>query len=128
MKYRLILPSLVAALFLSTGLSVSAQPQSGYIEPLMSQEEMFQFHERMRYARTPQEREQIRLEHHQLMQQRANARGFSIPDLSPMNDGYRHMGPGYMAPGYMGPGYMGPGHMNPGYMGPGNMGPGYMQR
>ena len=121
MKHTLIMSSLVATLFLSTGLTVAADPQQVYGDPLMTQQEMFQFHERMRYARTPQEREQIRNEHHQLMQKRANARGFSIPDIPPVNNACRHMDPGCM-----GPGYMRPRHMGPGYMGPGRMGPGYM--
>ena len=132
MKRSLIMYTLAAALFLSAGLAAAAEPQQAYGRQLMTQQEMFEFHERMRYARTPQEREQIRYEHHQQMQARAQAQGFSLPDLPPTNDAYRRMGPGYMGPGYMrrgymGPGYMRPGYMEPGHMGPGHMGPGYME-
>ena len=139
MKRTLIMSTLAATLFLSTGLAVAAEPQQVYAGQLMTQQEMFEFRERMHNARTPQERQQIRNEHHQQMQARAQAQGFSLPDIPPgacsrmepgcMGPGYmgpRHMMPGYMGPGYMGPRHMMPGYMGPGYMGPGHMGPGYM--
>ena len=126
LKNTLLMSTLAATLFLSNGLAVAAESQQVYGSPLMTQQEMFEFHNRMRNARTPQESEQIRNQHHQLMQSRAKAQGFSIPDIPPTNDACRNMAPGCMGPGYMGPRHMGPGYMGPGYMGPGHMSPGYM--
>lgn len=129
MKRTLIASALISALYLSTGLATAAEPQQIYGSQLMTQQEMFEFHNRMRNARTPQEREQIRYEHHQQMQSRAQAQGFSLPYLPPANNACRYseygcMGPGHMGQGHMGPGHMGPRHMGPRYMMPGNMGPG----
>ena len=118
MKHTLIMSTLAATLFLSTGLA-AAEPQQAYSGPLMTQQEMFGFHERMRYARTPQEREQIRNEHHQKMQARAQARGFLIPDRPQANNACRNMGQDCMGRGHMMPGRMGQGYMMPGFMGPG---------
>lgn len=67
---------------------------------LMTPQERNDYQARMRAAKTQQEREQIRLEHHKQMQERAQAQGKRLPDLP--------MGPG----GGMGPGNgkgMGPG-------------------
>ena len=128
MKRTLIMSTLAATLFLTTGLATAADPQQVYGGPLMTQQEMYEFHGRMRNARTPQERDQIRNQHHQLMQARAKAQGYSIPELPPANDPCRHMAPGCMGSGYMGPGHMMPGYMGPGYMAPGHMGPGGYRR
>jgi len=62
---------------------------------LMSPQERDDYQARMRAAKTEQEREQIRLEHHKQMQERAKAQGKTLPDMPPA--GY---GPG----GGMGPG------------------------
>lgn len=128
-NHSLVISILTATLFLSTGLATSAEPQQIYGYQLMTQQEMFEFHQRLRNARTPQERAQIRNENHQKMQTRAEAQGFTLPNTPSTNAPCRHMdsgcmGTGYMRPGYMGPRYMGPGHMGPGYMGPGHMWPG----
>lgn len=78
-----------------------------YGSELMTQQERIEYQNRMRALKTEQEREAFRLEHHKLMQQRAQAQGKTLPDTPPA------------APGGMGPG-MGPG------MGSGSgMGPGY---
>ncbi|MDQ1362483.1 MAG: hypothetical protein QG652_343 [Pseudomonadota bacterium] len=73
---------------------------------LMTAEEMVQYRNRMRAAKTAEEREQIRNEHHEQMKVRAKERGVTLPDEPPA----RGMGPG---PGAgMGPGGgagMGPG-------------------
>jgi hypothetical protein len=76
-----------------------------YGSQLMTPEERNEYRSRMRAAKTAQEREEIRAEHHAEMQKRAEARGVTLPD----------------APAARGGGMMGPG----GGMGPGNgMGPG----
>ncbi|MCB1916852.1 MAG: hypothetical protein KDG52_14190 [Rhodocyclaceae bacterium] len=73
----------------------AAQPLYGH--QLMTEQERVAQMERMRAARTEQEREQIREEHHRLMQQRAQERGVTLPD-QPM------MGGGGMGRGGMGQG------------------------
>ena len=65
---------------------------------LMTPEERLEYQNRMRSLRTQEEREQFRLEHHRLMQDRARAQGKTLPDAPPM-----HRGPG--SGGGMGPGY-----------------------
>lgn len=47
---------------------------------------------KMGAAKTAEEREQIRKEHHKLMQERAKARGMTLPDEPPAMGG--GMGPG----------------------------------
>jgi hypothetical protein len=70
---------------------------------LMTREERAEYQTRMRAAKTQEEREQIRLEHHKQMQERAKAQGKTLPDMPPAG-----MGPGSrMGPG--GGGGMGPG-------------------
>jgi hypothetical protein len=67
---------------------------------LMTPQERATYQNKMRSLKTQQEREQFRLEHHRLMQQRAQERGLTLPD-EPVAPG---RGPG----GGPGPG-MGPG-------------------
>lgn len=59
------------------------QQRSIYGWELMSPQERNQYQERMRKATTEQERERIRAEHHERMQERARERGVSIPDDPP---------------------------------------------
>jgi hypothetical protein len=82
-----------------------------YGSQLMTQEERNAYSERMRAAKTEQEREQIRKEHHEQMKVRAKEKGVTLPDEPPARG--RGMGPGKgMGPG-MGPGG-GAGGMGPG--------------
>lgn len=75
-----------------------------YGSQLMTQEERNEYRARMRAATTPEERAQIREEHHDRMKARAEERGIELPDAPPGQGG--RMGPG----GGMGPGNgMGPG-------------------
>lgn len=75
-----------------------------YGSQLMTRQERNEFRARMRAAKTVQEREQIRNQHHEQMQIRAKERGVTLPDEPPARGG--GMGPG--AGGGMGGG-MGPG-------------------
>jgi hypothetical protein len=68
---------------------------------LMTPQERADYQSRMRAAKTKQEREAIRLEHHKKMQERAKAQGKTLPDTPPANRG-PGMGPG--GGGMMGPG------------------------
>jgi hypothetical protein len=81
-----------------------------YGSQLMTKQERIQYRSRLRTAKTAQEREQIRMEHHEQMQARARERGLTLPDMPPAVGG--GMGPGGgggMAPGGGMGGGMGPG-------------------
>ena len=81
-----------------------------YGSQLMTKQERKEFRNRMRSAKTDEEREQIRAEHHERMMVRAKERGVTLPDDPPAKGG--GMGPGgAMAPG----GGMGPGGGRGGY-------------
>lgn len=68
---------------------------------LMTPQERLEYQNRMRAAKTYEEREQIRLEHHKAMQERAKAQGKTLPDMPPAGMGSGGgMGPG----GGLGPG------------------------
>ncbi|HWQ68914.1 MAG TPA: hypothetical protein VN494_02985, partial [Patescibacteria group bacterium] len=71
----------------------------------MTPQERADHRAKMRAAKTTEEREKIRMEQHKLMQERAKARGVTLPDEPPaMGGGMGHgggMGPGG---GGMGPG------------------------
>ena len=76
-----------------------------YGSQLMTEQERTEYRNRIRSAKTAQEQEQIRVEHHAQMQARAKERGMTLPDYPPMRGG------GMMGPsGGMGPG----GGMRPG--------------
>lgn len=89
-----------------------------YGSQLMTNQERIEHRNLLRNAKTVEEREQIRLQHHEQMQLRAKERGVTLPDVPPAQGGGmgRRMGPG----GGMGPGM---GGMGPGG-GMGGMGPG----
>lgn len=144
---------LALALFVPAVASAQTEPTDQrpiYGSQLMNEQERFEYRQRMRSAASDTEREQIRMEHHQAMQERAQRMGVTLPDEPPargMGQGMgRGMGPGQgMGPGMgqgTGPGQgmgsaqgMGPGQgMGRGQgMGPGQgmgqgMGPGGGQR
>jgi len=73
-----------------------------YGSQLMTRQERLEYRTRMRNAKTYQEREQIRLEHHKAMQERAKAQGMTLPDMPPAGGG--GMGPGGGMGGGMGSG------------------------
>lgn len=84
--------------------SQQMQMQEGdrmYGSELMTPQERAEYQNRMRELRTEQEREAFRLEHHTKMQERAKAKGMTLPDAPPADRG-PGMGPGG---GGMGPGY-----------------------
>jgi hypothetical protein len=77
---------------------------------LMTKQERNEYRKRIRSAKTAEEREQIRAEHHERMMVRAKERGVTLPEDPPAKGG--GMGPGgAMAPG----GGMGPGGGRGGY-------------
>lgn len=113
---------LTSALVVSSGFALAADTQKQtetqmqqeeqiYGSQLMTQQERNEYRARMRAAKTAEERDRIRKEHHELMMERAKERGVSIPDEPPAMGGGMGPGSGGMGPG----GGMGSG----GGMGPG---------
>jgi hypothetical protein len=102
----------------AAGVSQSAEQQPAppaakktpaiYGSQLMTQQERNEYSARMRAAKTPEEREALRAEHHNAMQARAKERGVTLPEQPPAGAGPGKgtgMGPGAgMGPG----GGMGP--------------------
>ena len=68
-----------------------------YGSQLMTEQERNQYRKKIRTAKTDKEREQIRAEHHKLMQVRAKERGMTLPDVPPASRG--GMSGGGMGPG-----------------------------
>lgn len=112
---RLIMSALVGALSVSLGVSFAAGPGQAQTQgpaqaqeqvfgsQLMTRQERIEYRTRMRAAKTVEEREKLRLEHHERMVERARERGLTLPE-QPVPGG-AGMGPG----GGIGPGAgMGP--------------------
>ena len=78
-----------------------------YGSQLMTEQERLEHRNRMRSFKTEEERNAYRLEHHNRMQERAKAKGVTLPDEPPMRGG--PMGSGGMGSGGMGQGGMRPG-------------------
>jgi uncharacterized membrane protein YgcG len=93
MKRTLVLSVLVAVLFCFYSFSFAAnQEEQIYGSQLMTQQERNEYQAKMRAAKTAEERERIRNEHHKEMRERARARGVTLPDEPPSRRG--GMGPG----------------------------------
>jgi hypothetical protein len=106
-RYKLVMLLGSAMLALSSAV-VTAHAQTGQQDPpqdrlqtqervvygsqLMTQQERLEYRNRMGNAATPQEREQIRAQHHSRIQVRAQERGMTLPDAPPRQGG--GMGPG----------------------------------
>jgi len=58
-----------------------------YGSQMMTEQERNEYRSRMQAAKTNEEREQIRMEHHERMRERAKSQGLSMPD-SPPSKGY----------------------------------------
>jgi len=81
-----------------------------YGSQLMTRQERVEFRARMRAAKSAEEREQIRLQHHEQMKERAKAKGVTLPDEPPATGGHMAPGGGMRPGGGMGTGGgMGPG-------------------
>ncbi|HJW82147.1 MAG TPA: hypothetical protein VJ396_07870 [Acidiferrobacterales bacterium] len=76
--------------------------QDIYGSQLMTTQERNEYRNKMRAAKTEQERERIRAEHHEQMKVRAKERGVTLPDQPPARGMGGGMGPG--PGGGMGPG------------------------
>ena len=85
---------------LFSGFAFAAdQDEQIYGSQLMTQQERTEYHAKMRTAKTTQEREQIRKEHHEQIQERAKERGVTLPDEPPGRGGGMGPGGGGMGPG-----------------------------
>jgi hypothetical protein len=87
------------------------QDRDIYGSQMMTQQERDQYRQKMQTAKTAEERERIRAQHHEQMKQRAQARGITLPDQPPAGRGPASAGGGMGQGGGMGPGGggMGPG-------------------
>ena len=95
MKQILIVSALASALLLPAGASLAADKgtpqekaqafnqQQIYGSQLMTRHERAAYRARMRAAKTAEERERIRREHHEQMKARAKARGIALPAEPP---------------------------------------------
>ena len=87
--------ALVALAFglISSGTLAADAPIYG--SQIMTNQERIEHRTKLRAAKTAQEREQIRLEHHEQMKLRAKERGLALPDEAPApGGGMGGMGPG----------------------------------
>jgi hypothetical protein len=75
--------------------------QTIYGSQMMTQQERMEYRQRMRNAKSAEERLQIRQQHHEEMKVRAKERGITLPDEPPANRG---PGMGGGMGGGMGPG------------------------
>ena len=101
-NYRLVLAAGLLSIWVPVVSSAAEPEEPIYGRQLMTQQERREYHEQMRSAKSWEEREQFRREHHQRMRERARAKGVTLPDPPPAR------GPG-AAPGANGPGGPGPG-------------------
>lgn len=93
------LSALACALLLASGSAVAADQEAAadktrtttqervYGSQLMTQQERTEYRAKVRAAKTAEEREQIRTEHHTQMTARAKERGVTLPDAPPARGG-----------------------------------------
>ena len=103
-KQSLIMSALTIALMLSSGWVLAAEQvpaqkkaetqKQVYGSQLMTQQERAEHRTKMRSAKSAEEREQIRKEHHERMKERANAQGLKMPDEPPARGGGMGFGGG----------------------------------
>lgn len=75
------------------------QQEQIYGSQLMTQQERTAYRAKMRAAKTQEERERIRAEHHEQMKMRAKEKGVTLPDMPPAMGGGMGPGGGGMGPG-----------------------------
>lgn len=102
LKRTFTLSMLTAALALSIGLALATEPASTpppaketvYGSQLMTQQERAAHQAKMRAAKTPEEKAQVRAEHHEKMKVRADQQGKVLPENPPAVGGGMGPGPG----------------------------------
>lgn len=100
---KIMLSAMALGLMTSGAIAVD---EPIYGSQLMTNQERMEHRTKMSTAKTAQEREQVRVEHHEQMQLRAKERGVTLPDTPPARGaGMRQgMGPGGGMGGGMGAG------------------------
>jgi hypothetical protein len=97
-----------SALFISVGVAAAADQERArqqvaaetqeqeqiYGSQMMTEQERAEYRAKIHAAKTAEERESIRNEHHEQMKARAAERGMTLPDEPPMKGGGMGMGPG----------------------------------
>jgi hypothetical protein len=96
-KSTLIMSAISLAVALSIGSAYAEEVIYG--AQLMTNQERIEFRNKMRNAKSAEEQERIRLEHHKAMQERAKAQGKSLPDMAPAAGGGLGPSGGGMGPG-----------------------------
>ena len=90
--------SVVTAAPIATTAMAQQNPQQVYGSQLMTQQERLEYRQRLQNAKTVEERERIRAEHHRSLQERAREQGVTLPERPPvqgMHQGSRMgFGPG----------------------------------
>ncbi len=84
--------TVIALGLMSSGAIAADQPIYG--SQMMTNQERMEHRTKMNAAKTPQELEQVRLEHHEQMQLRAKERGVTLPDTPPTQGGGARQGMG----------------------------------
>lgn len=119
MKRRILITATIATLLSGAafaqqgGLPAIGDDAPIYGAQMMTEQERIEHRNRLRSAKTLEEREQIRNEHHERMVTRARERGITLPEEPPMRGGMGAGGAGMGPGGGMGPkGGMGPGGGN----------------
>lgn len=110
-KRPLVMSAFATALFLSAGFALAAEQAPAqektqtkkqiqvYGSQLMTQQERVEYRAKMRAAKSAEEREQIRKEHHESMKERAKERGVALPDNPPARGSGMGSGGGGMGAG-----------------------------
>lgn len=104
MKQVLLISTLTAALLLPVGASVAAGDEQIYGSQLMSNQERLEYRKKTMNAKTAEERERIRSEHHAMMKERAKANNITLPEEPPAGGAGMGMGKGMNQGGGMGSG------------------------
>ena len=102
-QMKMALTAMVLGLMASS-MSVAADTPI-YGSQLMTKQERIEHLNKLRAAKTVEERDQVRLQHHEQMQLRAKEKGVTLPDAPPAMGG----GQGRGMVGMGGMGGMGPG-------------------
>lgn len=98
-KYNLKISLSAIALSIMAFTASFAADAPIYGSQLMSNQERIEHRNKMRAAKTAEEREQLRLQHHEQMQLRAKEQGATLPDTPPTRGGGQGRGMGGMGPG-----------------------------
>lgn len=94
---KIALSAIALGLMASTASFAADAPIYG--SQLMTNQERIEHRNKMQGAKTPEEREQIRLHHHEQMQLRAKQQGVTLPNTPPAQGGGQGRGMGGMGPG-----------------------------